>query len=231
MKELKEILENNKDKFGNIIPLDLNKEKLFVFDFTKNNKDLQKINISSAEEFDKYIKGVLALNKATVGIGRYNEDRIIYRHSSLFGTSKSELRTVHLGIDIFLPTGTKIFSPLNSEIHSFQNNKRIGDYGPTVILKHELNGIVFYTLYGHLNENSLKGKFEEQRIKKGKIIGKIGNKKINGGWPEHVHFQIITDIRGKKGDFPAVVNIGEREKYLKICPNPNLILKIYNDKI
>lgn len=231
MISLEKILKNNSGKIGRVIDLDLNRVKLFIFDFSLKNKELQKMNASSAKEFNKYVKQILKLNKAKVGIGRYNEDRIIYRHSSLFGINESKLRTIHLGIDIFLPAGTKIFSPIESRMHSFQNNKRIGDYGPTVILQHEMGGIVFYTLYGHLSEDSLKGKIEGQKILKGEIIGKVGNIKINGGWPEHLHFQIITYMKGKKGDFPGVANISEREEYLKTCPNPNLILKINNDKI
>ncbi len=80
-----------------------------------------------------------------------------------------------------------------------------------------------------MSEESLQGRFEGQKIKKGEVIGWIGDTEVNGGWFEHVHFQIISDMRGKEGDFPGVVSGDMREKYLKICPDPNLILKINND--
>ena len=223
---LEDILENNKEEIDNIIPLDFNKEKLFVFDFTKTNRDLEKIDMNSAQDFYRYIKETLRSNNSKIGIGKYNEDRIIYRHSPLFGTNDGELRTVHIGVDIFLPVGTKIYAPLDAQLHSFQNNKGIGDYGPTIILQHKIDGVVFYTLYGHLSEESLAGKFKGQIIKKGENIGEIGKVKVNGNWPEHVHFQIISDMMGKKGDFPGIATIREREIYIKLCPNPNLILKI-----
>jgi hypothetical protein len=212
----------NREKIGRVVPLDLNKEKLFIFDFTENNKELRKVNMNSPEEFDRFVKETLKLNCAKVGIGKYNEDRIIYKHSELFGSE----RRIHLGIDIILPAGTKVLAPLDGLIHSFRNNKGHGDYGPTIILQHELEGIIFFTLYGHLSEESLKDKSEGQKIKRGDVIGEIGNIYVNGGWFEHLHFQIIRDMLGKRGDFPGVANIHERDRWLALCPNPNLILKI-----
>jgi murein DD-endopeptidase MepM/ murein hydrolase activator NlpD len=182
---------------------------------------LGKINMNSAEEFDIYIKETLQRNNTTVGIGRYNEDRIIYRRSALFGTE----RTIHLGVDIILPSGTHVYSPLEATVHSSHDNNGNGDYGPTVILQHEIDGIKFFTLYGHLSLDSL-GKTEGQKIAKGELVGKIGDINVNGNWFEHLHFQIICDMLGKKGDFPGVANVKERRKWLDLCPDPNLILKI-----
>lgn len=222
MNSLERILKSNQGKIGSIVPFSINKEKIFVFDFTENNEELEKINISNVEELDRYVKEAMKSNDASVGIGKYNEDRTIYKRSSLFNTE----RTIHLGIDVILSAGTKIMSPLDAVVHNFQNNDNFGDYGPTIILQHELDDMKFYTLYGHLSNESLEGKSGGQEIRKGEAIGAIGNIHVNGNWFEHVHFQIIAYMEGRKGDFPGVANIRERERYLKICPNPNLILKI-----
>jgi hypothetical protein len=47
-------------------------------------------------------------------------------------------------------------SPMNGLVHSFAFNNRLGDYGATIILVHQLIGKSFYTLYGHLSLNSIK---------------------------------------------------------------------------
>ena len=219
---LEETLLKNRNIFGRVVPFNFNKESIYVFDFTNNNIDIKEINLNSAESFDSYVKRTLTLCKALIGIGRYSEDRIIYQHSSLFSTA----RTIHLGIDIILPAGTKVFSPLDGIIHSFQNNNAHGDYGQTIVIQHELDEVTFYILYGHLSEDSLGGKSEGQKVKKGEVIGEIGNIYVNGNWFEHVHFQIIGDMLGKKGDFPGVASIYEREQWLRLCPDPNLILNI-----
>ena len=58
-------------------------------------------------------------------------------------------RNIHLGVDIWAKEGTKVLAALDGEIHSFKNNTNHGDYGPCIILKHQLEESVFYTLYGH----------------------------------------------------------------------------------
>jgi len=59
-----------------------------------------------------------------------------------------------------------IFAALDGKIHSFQNNTALGDYGPTVILEHQIADFKFHTLYGHLSEASLEGKKLEIAFKK-----------------------------------------------------------------
>jgi hypothetical protein len=41
-----------------------------------------------------------------------------------------------------------------------------------------------------------------------------------------LHFQIINDMQGKKGDYPGVSSKKELAFYKKNCPDPNLLLKI-----
>ncbi|WP_238593699.1 hypothetical protein, partial [Endozoicomonas atrinae] len=49
---------------------------------------------------------------------------------------------------------------------------------------------------------------------------------VNGHWPPHLHFQVISDLLDQKGDFIGVAPKSERDYYLSICPDPNLILGI-----
>lgn len=223
MKEA-EILKKNREKFGKIIDLDISKENYVVFDFTKNNEKLKEIDFNNFKNFDEYINYEINKNKSKLGIGRYAEDRVIYDHSDLFhGINR---RTIHLGIDLWTLSGTKVFAPIGGKIHSFNFNNAKGDYGPTIILEHLLDGLKFHTLYGHLSLDSLNGLKVGAKIKKNQQIGKIGNHRINGDWPSHLHFQIILDIGKKKGDYPGVCSIEDRDKFLKICPDPNIILNI-----
>ncbi|MBI4143760.1 peptidoglycan DD-metalloendopeptidase family protein [Candidatus Woesearchaeota archaeon] len=194
----------------------------FVFDFSASNEDTKNMNLSDANVFDSHVKSMIKKNNAVVGIGKYAEDRVIYQRSALFGNE----RTIHLGVDIILPAGTAVHSPFDGVVHSFDDNKGFGDYGPTIILQHEIDGFVFFTLYGHLSRESLISIAEGQRIVKSQIIGEIGSKEINGQWFEHLHFQIILDMLNKKGDFPGVCCKDEKDKWLRLCPDPTQILKI-----
>jgi 4-aminobutyrate aminotransferase-like enzyme len=164
--------------------------------------------------------------KAAAGIGRYDEARLAYT-SELFQSASDdgpEWRTVHLGLDIFMEPGSPVFAPLDGTVHSFRNNAGTLDYGPTIILQHSVaGGVTFYTLYGHLSVGSLENLSSGMPVKQGASIGRIGDAAINGGWPPHLHFQIITDLMGRSGDFPGVARPSERAIWLSLSPDPNLI--------
>ncbi|MFW9806135.1 MAG: aminotransferase class III-fold pyridoxal phosphate-dependent enzyme, partial [Candidatus Thorarchaeota archaeon] len=63
-------------------------------------------------------------------------------------------------------------------------------------------------------------------VKKGEQIGRVGVYPENGGWPSHLHFQLIVDMLDENGDLFGVAPPSKRGVWLSICPNPNLILQI-----
>ena len=212
-------------RFENVVSFNLNDPKVFVFDFSESNQEIKDLDISNPQNFIDYTFGKLKDNNTPVGVGGYAEKRFIYRTSEVFKTAGG-YRSIHLGIDITAAEGTEIFAPLDGKVHSFKNNSSFGDYGPTIILEHNLEGEIFYTLYGHLSLDSLDGLSEGKAIKRGQQIASLGDPTVNVGWPPHLHFQIINDMLGKKGDFPGVCLPSEKGFYLSHCPDPNLILKI-----
>ncbi|MBN2891260.1 MAG: peptidoglycan DD-metalloendopeptidase family protein [Bacteroidales bacterium] len=220
---LKDILQQKKQDLGQIFEFDLKTTSIFEFDFSVDNQELYSIDLSNTNELDNYVNKKLSESDADIGIGGYMENRLIYKRSSHFGTGENA-RSIHLGVDIWCPANSPIFAFTDSKIHSFQINDNFGDYGPTIILEHQLENTTFYTLYGHLSLSSLNNLYEGKIIPKGEKFAEIGNKTENGKWPSHLHFQIITDLMGKKGDFFGVCSLKEKEKFKIICPNPNLIL-------
>jgi very-short-patch-repair endonuclease len=148
-------------------------------------------------------------------------------NSSPVGGSRmgaSEARRLHLGIDIWGAPYTKVMAPLDGIVHSFAFNNAFGDYGATVILTHHLDGLSFHSLYGHLSLNSLKNLHDGDVVRKGDVFAEFGIPFENGQWPPHLHFQLIMDLQGMKGDYPGVCKFSEREMYLANCPDPDLIL-------
>jgi murein DD-endopeptidase MepM/ murein hydrolase activator NlpD len=210
--------------FANVIDNNLFANGVAVLDLTEKNKHLAKIDISNAEEFSNHISKIRIKSNVRVCIGKYAEDRTIYAHSPLFNGTNP--RTVHLGIDLWVEPGTKVFAPADGSIHSFANNKGIGDYGPTIIIEHSIDEVQFFTLYGHLSLDSLENLKVGKKIKKGNIIGTVGNYPDNGNWPSHLHFQIIADMLGKKGDFFGVASVDKLQEFIELCPDPNLMLRI-----
>lgn len=221
---LEQLLSRHADEFGMILRLDYRSLPFLEFDLTQYNSELANLDIENVEQFNAFSLERLRASGARFGIGRYNEERVIYDQRPLF--SGDEPRRIHLGIDLFVEAGQDVMAPLDSRVHSFANNAGQGDYGPTIILEHELEGRRFHTLYGHLSLDSLEGLKNGRMIEKGEIIGHIGSSDVNGKWPPHLHFQIIEDMLGKEGDFPGVCSLSDRAGYLSLCPDPDLILRI-----
>lgn len=222
MSELTEILHQHPG-FSDILR---NGKPYRKLDFTSNNADLLSRNLSETHDFTEYVFKELLSGNTFNGIGGYAEDRVIYRHRKHFTADSAKPRSIHLGVDIWADAGEPLYAPLDATVHSFAFNDHYGDYGPTIILAHELSGITFFTLYGHLSLSSLEGHHEGETIKAGERFATIGPYPENGDWPPHVHFQLIRDMGACKGDFPGVCNVVDREYYLNLCPDPGLILRV-----
>jgi murein DD-endopeptidase MepM/ murein hydrolase activator NlpD len=212
--------------FAPVVPFDWTKDRWAILDFTAENQELTKLDLPDTASFSDYVFSVLRDAGAVCGVGGYNEHRILYRRSLHFNAADQEPREIHLGIDIWAEAGTPVSAPLDGTIHSFQDNARFGDYGPTIILEHRLNDETFYTLYGHLSGTSLIGKKAGQVIPAGEVFAEFGTFPENGDWPPHLHFQVIRDLQGYSGDYPGVCALSRREEFLVNCPDPNRFLGI-----
>jgi len=221
--DLASLIAARRSSIGPVLPLDLSPENVVVLDLSPDNRALDTVDLADTEAFSAYVEARLAEHGAAVGIGRYAEPRVIYQHSALFD-GEAEARTVHLGIDLFAPAGTPVLAPLEGRIHSFAVNPGVGNYGPTIILEHELEGRRLFTLYGHLAAASLAGLATGREVARGAELAQLGAADENGSWPPHLHLQIIGDMEGRVGDFPGVAARSELERYLKLCPSPGLLL-------
>lgn len=207
-----------------LLPFDFQKDPYLILDFSATNPDLATLDLTNTARFADYVAGKLREAGAVVGVGGYNEHRDIYRRSSHF--ANAEPREIHLGIDFWVEAGTPVFAPLDGVVHSFQDNARFGDYGPTIILEHSSAAGTLYSLYGHLSRTSLDGLYKGMPIRTGDLLATLGPYPENGDWPPHLHFQLMTDMLGLRGDFPGVCSRADRAKFLQRCPDPNTLLQI-----
>lgn len=198
---------------SNCINLDLSKDNLF----------LTQLKTSEPTALQDFIWQQIQNANAKYAIGGYAENRTLYQNHEHFGIG-NESRSLHLGLDIWAKAGQMIYAPIKGKVHSFANNNNKGDYGPTIILEHE-GTIPFYSLYGHLSEQSLQNLFIGKTIEAGTAIATLGDITINGGWVPHLHFQVIYNLQGKIGDYAGVCKPSESEFYLNNCPNPSPLIQ------
>lgn len=208
-----------------VSPLDasLSLDAFCDLDLNVTNTELNNIAIVNPDVCQSYIESVLKKNNAKVAYGGYMEKRNLYGDKSSF-SEQSAIRNIHLGIDFWTTAGTKVIVPIKGRVHSFQNNTTSGDYGPTIILQHEISGFLFHTLYGHLSLASIENIHIGQQFEKGTALATLGTPDINVNYAPHLHFQIIIDMEEMKGDYPGVCSKEKLEFYSENCPNPNILL-------
>ncbi|WP_420320126.1 aminotransferase class III-fold pyridoxal phosphate-dependent enzyme [Flagellimonas sp.] len=162
--------------------------------------------------------------------GGYLEPRALYTSSSYdkVGNSGRESRTVHLGVDFWLPKNTPVHAMFEGEVVTAANDAGDKEYGGLVILKHSFGEFEFYTLYGHLSPESATKNKNGDKIKKGECIGVLGDFPENGNWVPHLHFQIMLSLLGYKDDFPGVAYPNQLAVWKALCPDPNQLFKIKN---
>lgn len=158
--------------------------------------------------------------------GGYLEPRALYSTEAYerMGNNGKESRTIHLGIDLWVPTGTPVHALFDGDVVTAVNDKGNKEYGGLIILKHG-DAIIFYTLHGHLSPESVLKHRSGDRIQKGQLLGLVANYPENGNWAPHLHFQVMLSLLDYVDDFPGVAYPCERDLMGSICPDPNLLFQ------
>ncbi|MEM7109244.1 MAG: peptidoglycan DD-metalloendopeptidase family protein [Bacteroidota bacterium] len=173
-----------------IYPLfgDFLKGKPYIFDFSSNNPKTLEYNPADFKLFNDMVFDEMIEFSCHWGIGKYLEERknLLRDYPNIMG----EQRYYHLGLDIIVPFDTPMFSPLDAQVCSTGKERQIGNYGGYIMLKHDINDVVFYSFYGHLKTpHSVR---IGDTIKAGQEFARIGEESDSGGWFCHTHLQILT---------------------------------------
>lgn len=136
---------------------------------------------------------VISENGKYYTYGGFGEDR-----TELWdGFEPEALKMYHLGIDFNnLNINEKVASLSDGVVVCLkQFEDTFNGWGLRIIIKDTKTNI--YYLYGHLNKSSFH---LSDVVKKGDIIGEIGDYIENGGWFRHLHLQIMEEKYVKKFD-------------------------------
>ena len=155
-----------------------------VADFRENKGVM---HIVPKDQQDKFRKDRKKRNeKPKYSVGRYDENRANMYSSEMYGKEKFP-RTVHVGIDLGGPVGTKVYAVADGIVEHAGLNDALGDYGHVIVIKHQIyktqnETIPVWALYGHLDAQSINRKRSGHPVKKGEVLGRIGDVHENGGW-------------------------------------------------
>jgi len=182
------------------------------------------VNILDNRSLSSYLNKAKSKKQAEILYGGYLEHRNLYNDKSQFQSGQKQ-RNIHLGLDFWANEGTEVVAPIDGVVHSFANNRNLGNYGPTIILRHDLDSFEFYSLYGHLSLDSLVGLSVGKVIHQGDVIGKLGDESVNVGYVPHLHFQLVKDIGNYNGDYPGVCHNDDLNFYKLNTIDPTIYFK------
>ena len=136
----------------------------------KSYDKLQQLIMSSQDRID-HIPAIqpVAENKLRAMASGY-----AYRTDPIYGTQK-----LHEGMDFSAPIGTEVYATGNGTVVKADWD---GSYGNLITIDHSYN---YTTRYAHLSEILVKN---GQRVKRGDLIGRIGNTGKSTG--PHLHYEV-----------------------------------------
>lgn len=158
-----------------LIPLD-NEDELQVVDIVKN------IEIKSVEEaalVKDELKAELEANRPVFSPLPKNS----YRISSPFSKARKHpvLKIVrkHEGIDLAASSGTKVYATADGVVSISKYSRSAGKY---IVINHQNT---YSTSYMHLSKRFVKN---GEKVKRGQVIGLVGNTGISTG--NHLHYEV-----------------------------------------
>lgn len=228
-RELVSFLKDIQEQIHPILNEELSEKNYLVFDLSVGSLELSSFEeMTNKKEVIAYIYRCLKQSKKEVGICRHNEARLYYTKSQ---TNTFNTPTIHLGIDLFLNPKTSIYVPIEGILVNIIQDKHSSKQNYTLILEHRFGSSNrrFYTLYKNLDEKTVENYESGKQFLKGELLGFTGDVENTDIPLSYVHFQIILDLPEKMDTVPSVINAKQKDIWLSLCPNPNLILKIPQD--
>ena len=178
------------------------------------------------------IFGAMGRAGASIGIGGHAEVRRWFDSPAFEvpGNDGTLQRTAHLGLDLFVPGGTPVHAPLDGVVVDVGPEEGDPELGPSVVLEHRMPSeggeVAFRTVYGHLSAQSVSGITVGDVVSRGEPFATVGEVDENGGWPPHLHFQVVADPLGVETRFPSAVLPRDLEIWRSLCPHPGPLLPL-----
>ena len=214
-------------KLSELFPT-INKNEVYPLDLSVSSKWIgHQKDFNDLDYFQFKVNKLQKENPNKLIAGGYLEARSVYTSSEYdkVGNFGKESRTIHLGVDFWVPKRTPVNALLNGEVVIATNDTGDKGYGGLIVIKHKEQNIEFHTLYGHLSVESASKHTIGDTIKKGDTIAELGDYPENGNWAPHLHFQIMLSLLDFQNDFPGVAYNSQIDVWKSLCPDPNLFFR------
>ncbi len=166
--------------------IDLDQEARRVFS-TNEEPYTDPSRLAEAAECNDFVHMLHSKRGVSASFGGYLEDRAFLWHGTYLGGSE---KTLHLGIDFNVPSGSLVTTPLAGRVIRVDNDhpERWG-WGPRVFLEIETQETPRSVLiFAHLAQVSVQ---VGDNLSIGTRIGVVGAPPENGDWFPHLHVQQV----------------------------------------
>jgi len=219
-------LEANADRIGPVLDPDPRELRRATLDLSIGSAEWDEIH--GREDDDAWCDAIharLRREGADIGIGRYDEPRrwLASDRYRVATDDGAEWRTFHLGLDLFAPPGTPVLAPLDGVVLAVPAPGT--GHAPAVVLRHEVDDVVFHTLFRHLDPDASAGLEPGRPVKKGERIGAIAPQGGDAPAP-HLHLQLVVDTLDRDAAFPATARPSRRSVWKSLSPDPNLLVRL-----
>ncbi|WP_119301315.1 aminotransferase class III-fold pyridoxal phosphate-dependent enzyme [Dongia deserti] len=173
------------------------------------------------DEAERLWREIAEKDGIELGIGPWCEERPVYSSDSFRSVfAPDQRRSLHLGLDLFAPAGSNVRTPLDGTVVDLFETDLPLDYGHAVLLRHDADGLIFHSLWGHLSAQTVHDRQLGERLKAGDVIGQLGAPRENGNWQPHVHIQLITYEPARAADIIGAGEGGYRAVWEELFPDP-----------
>ncbi len=186
----------------------------------------QAMQAADPEHAETLWRAYEAAHPCELGVGLWLERRDVYAGDAFESRLiRGQQRNTHLGIDLFLPAGTPLRAPLDGRVVSAAVDTMTQGFGGVLLLQHEPEaGLVFFSLWGHLDPASMGGLADGADVKQGDEIAQLGRPGVNGGWPPHLHFQLLTLPFAQADEVPGACEADLADVWAELAPDPSRFL-------
>ncbi|HUB88057.1 MAG TPA: M23 family metallopeptidase [Verrucomicrobiae bacterium] len=142
--------------------------------------------------------------------------------SGSFGCVRDDGQRVHEGLDILhLQTNKRgeptdpVMATADGTVVFFNTRPALSNYGNYILIRHIIQGIEIYSLYGHLSAVQSGLKIGDA-VKAGEVIGTMGrtsNTDVIAQWRAHVHFSLNVLLNDNFAAWFKTASPGERNDF------------------
>ncbi len=193
----------------------------FSLSFADNSELFNQLCISDLQAVAKHFESLFQGLPTDCIVGPFGENRSQMLQAFACKDMLDAKRVMHLGLDLITMTTSRVTTPLTGRVVLSQNEQGAGQFGGLLVLESNFRGQTLYLLFGHLDP-ALLPKLG-QTILQGETLGQLGKPDVNGGWLEHLHFQLMTE-EGYKAGF-ANLGYGKIQDINKYVLDPVLVLQ------